>query len=70
MKAVQKTFVIRELSEQGADNIGTEIQHLQREGHEIADVRRESASWRIYVYDRRFRGHAESVLAFRRRDSD
>ena len=70
MRATHRTFVLREVSERDADHIITELHHLERAGHEIADVRHEGALWRIYSFDRRFHDAQDGMIAFRRRATD
>ena len=71
MTVTHKTFVIRQVRERDSDDIVTDLQRLQREGHEIADVRHEGAVWRIYAFDRRFRdAPSGTAISFRRRTTD
>jgi len=65
-----RTFIIAELSERAADGrLLVELRRIEREGHDVADVRHEAGRWRIYAYDRRFR-HDYGLTSFRRRSSD
>jgi hypothetical protein len=65
------TYVARELSERDADRIVAELQHLERAGHEIADVRHDGRVWRVFAFERRFRSQERlGLIAFRRRASD
>jgi hypothetical protein len=71
MAFAHRTFVIRQVRERDSDDIVTDLQRLQREGHEIADVRHEGEVWRIYAFDRRFRdASSETAITFRRRATD
>ena len=70
MTVTHRTFVLRQVSERDSDRIVTDLQHLEREGHEIADVRHEGALWRIYAFDRRFHDAQAGMIAFRRRATD
>jgi hypothetical protein len=71
MDAHGRTYLIREFSEREADQIMAELQRMERDGHQIADVRHTGTSWSVFAHERRFRDQTSlGIISFRRRASD
>jgi hypothetical protein len=70
MTVAHRTFVIRQVPDRDSDHVVADLHHLEREGHEIADVRHEGSLWRIYAFDRRFHDAQAGLISFRRRATD
>ena len=69
--ATERTYLVREVPQEDADEIPKVIAHLRSEGHFIADVQHAGSVWHIYGRERRFRvAEPDVLLTFRRRATD
>jgi hypothetical protein len=63
-----RTYVVRDVPRDEADDIRQILDRLRERGHFVEDVRQHGDSWRVLARERR--SHGGALTTFRRRSTD